>query len=231
MSKEQAGQYSSADSDKKSSTNEKKEANPQKDATLEQPITPTALIEELKQELAAAEQKAQDYWEKVLRAQADMENMKRRTQKDLEDTHKFALTGFAKELLPVLDSLELGLQAATGDSTEVKKFREGSELTLKQFSAAFSKFNIEILNPLGQPFNAEHHQAMVMQEVKDAAPNTVINVFQKGYMLNGRLLRPAMVIVAKAPQEPENNKAQSEPTQATAPISAGETQQNNDNKA
>ncbi len=175
------------------------------DAQLDQPPSLEAIVAELKNELAEAEQKAQENWDKALRAQAEMENLRRRTQKDLEDAHKFALTNFAKELLPVLDSLELGLQAATGDSDEVKKFREGSELTLKQFENVFGKFNIVTVNPKGEPFNAEQHQAMVMQEVKNAAPNTVVNVFQKGYTLNGRLLRPAMVVVAKAPEQPATN--------------------------
>lgn len=159
-------------------------------------------LEELKLELAQAEQKAQDNWNKAVRAQAEMENLKKRTQKDLEDAHKFALTGFAKELMSVLDSLVLGLQAATGDSEEVQKFRVGSELTIKQFESVFAKFNIVAIDPIGQPFNAEQHQAMVMQAVDGAEPNTVVNVFQKGYMLNGRLLRPAMVVVAKAQEKP-----------------------------
>lgn len=154
--------------------------------------------EELAKELVEAKHKAQENWDKLLRMQAEMENLKKRAQKDLEDTHKFAITGFAKELLPVMDSLLLGLQAASGDSEEVKQFREGSELTLKQFEAAFAKFNIVTIEPVGQPFNAEHHQAMVMQAVPGVEPNTVVNVFQKGYLLNGRLLRPAMVVVAKA---------------------------------
>jgi molecular chaperone GrpE len=158
-------------------------------------------IEELQKALADAEQKAQDNWDKAVRAQAEKENLKRRTQKDLEDAHKFALTSFAKELLSVLDSLVLGLQAATGDSEDVKKFREGSELTIKQFEAVFAKFKIETIDPIGQPFNAEQHQAMAMQVVDGAEPNTVVNVFQKGYMLNGRLLRPAMVLVAKAAEK------------------------------
>ena len=161
-------------------------------------------IEELKKELEDAKQKANDTWDKAVRTQAEMENLKRRTQKDLEDAHKFALTSFGKELLPVFDSLVLGLQAATGDSEEVKKFREGSELTIKQFEALFAKFNIVAIDPMGQPFNPEQHQAMLMQAVEGAEPNTVVNVFQKGYMLNGRLLRPAMVVVAKpAEKSPE----------------------------
>ena len=159
-------------------------------------------IEELKKELEEAKQKANDSWDKAVRTQAEMENLKRRTQKDLEDAHKFALTGFAKDLLPVLDSLVLGLQAATGDSEDVKKFREGSELTIKQFESLFEKFNIVAIDPLGLPFNPEQHQAMLMQEVEGAEPNTVVNVFQKGYMLNGRLLRPAMVVVAKSAEKP-----------------------------
>ncbi|MEY3287885.1 MAG: hypothetical protein RLZZ419_127 [Pseudomonadota bacterium] len=165
-------------------------------------------VEELKQELEEAKQKAHESWDKAVRAQAEMENLKRRTQKDLEDAHKFALTSFGKELLPVFDGLVLGLQAATGDSEDVKKFREGSELSIKQFEALFAKFNIIAIDPLGQPFNAEQHQAMMMQEVEGAEPNTVVNVFQKGYMLNGRLLRPAMVVVAKAAEKPSEDNAQ-----------------------
>lgn len=165
-------------------------------------------IEELKLELEEAKQKAHEAWDKAVRTQAEMENLKKRTQKDLEDARKYALTSFSKEILPVFDSLVLGLQAATGDSEDVKKFREGSELTIKQFEALFAKFNIVAIDPLGQPFNAEQHQAMLMQEVEGAEPNTVVNVFQKGYLLNGRLLRPAMVVVAKAAEKPSEDNAQ-----------------------
>ena len=166
-------------------------------------------VEELKQELEETKQKAHEAWDKAVRTQAEMENLKRRTQKDLEDAHKFTLTNFGKALLPVFDSVVLGLQAATGDSEEVKKFREGSELTIKQFEALFEKFNILAIDPLGQPFSAEFHQAVLVQVAEDAEPNTVINVFQKGYTLNGRLLRPAMVVVAKAPEKTseDNNQA------------------------
>jgi len=174
----------------------------QPELSLNEPPSQENLIQELRQELAAAEQKAQENWDKAVRTLAEMENLKKRTQKDLEDAHKYALNSFAKELLSVLDSLELGLQAATGESEEVKKFREGSELTIKQFETVFAKFNVVTVNPIGQPFNAEQHQAVLMQENEGAIPNSVINVFQKGYMLNGRLLRPAMVVVAKAPEKP-----------------------------
>jgi len=165
-------------------------------------------IEELKTELEETQKKANENWDKAVRTLAEMENLKRRTQKDLEDARKYALTSFAKDLLPVLDSMILGLQAATGDSEDVKKFREGSELTIKQFEALFAKFNIDTIDPMGQPFNPEQHQAMVMQVVEGAEPNTVVNVFQKGYMLNGRLLRPAMVVVAKAAEKSSEDNTQ-----------------------
>lgn len=174
----------------------------QVDNQTQQPADQGVNVEELQQKLEQAEQKATENWDKALRIQAEMENLKRRTQKDLENAHKFALENFAKELLTVIDSLELGLQAAIGDSPEVQKFREGSELTVKQFEAVFSKFNIETVNPLGQPFDPALHQAMAMQPSTNAEPNSVINVFQKGYLLNGRLLRPAMVVVAKAEDKP-----------------------------
>lgn len=162
-----------------------------------------SVVEQLKKELAEAEAKSQDNWDKAVRIQAEMENLKKRTQKDLENAHKFALENFTKELLPVIDSLELGLQAVNGESEEVQKFREGTELTLKQFESVFAKFNIQSIDPLGLPFDPQQHQAMSMMPSEDAEPNTVINVFQKGYILNERLIRPAMVVVAKAVDKPE----------------------------
>lgn len=161
-----------------------------------EPAAPTAA--ELQQQLADAQQKAAENWDKALRAQAELENIKRRMHKDVESAHKFAIEKFAKELLHVMDSLELGIQASNGDSPEVVKLREGSELTLKQFLAAFAKFHIESVDPLGQPFNPELHQAMTQQPSAEVPPNTVTAVFQKGYTLHGRLLRPAMVVVSKA---------------------------------
>ena len=155
-------------------------------------------IAELQKKLVQAEKKAVENWDKVLRIQAEMDNLKRRTQKDLDSAHKYGLEKFAKELLNVIDSLELGIQAATSDVPEVVKLKEGSELTIKQFETVFAKFNIEAIDPTGQPFNPEFHQAMTMLPSADVEPNTVINVFQKGYVLNGRLIRPAMVVVAQA---------------------------------
>jgi molecular chaperone GrpE len=187
------------------SENQATQAAPETEAPAAESAEQEPTLAQLQAKLAEAEQKAQENWDKAVRTVAEMENLRKRTQRDLESAHKFALENFAKALLPVLDSLVLGLQAAAGDSPEVQKFREGSELTLKQFEAVFDKFNIETIDPLGQPFNADQHQAMMMQEMEGAAPNTVVNVFQKGYMLNGRLLRPAMVVVAKAPPKPSQD--------------------------
>ncbi|MDD4915830.1 MAG: nucleotide exchange factor GrpE [Methylococcales bacterium] len=166
-------------------------------------------VESLQQALAEARQQAAANLDRAIRVQAEMENLKKRVQKDLDDERKYGLTKIARELLSVVDSLELGLRAATGDSPEVVRLREGSELTIKQFEAVFSKFNIEAIDPTGQPFNPELHQAMAMQPSATVEPGMVITSYQKGYILNGRLLRPAMVVVAKAEDKsadaPKNN--------------------------
>jgi len=161
-------------------------------------VTSNISVELLQQQLAVSEKKATENLDKALRVQAEMENLKRRTQKDLDGAHKFGLEKIAKELLGVVDSLELGIQAATSDIPEVLSLKEGAELTVKQFEAVFAKFNIAAIDPMGEAFNPEFHQAMSMVPAGDAAPNTVINVFQKGYVLNGRLIRPAMVVVTQA---------------------------------
>lgn len=166
--------------------------------------TPELSIADLTEKLAQAELNAQENWDKMLRTQAEMENLKRRIDKDLDNTRKFALERFAKELINVLDSLELGIQASSSDSPDVVKLREGSELTLKQFEATLARFNIVAINAVNQPFNPELHQAVSTQPNADVEPNTVLIVFQKGYLLNDRLLRPAMVVVSKAIDLPPN---------------------------
>lgn len=163
-------------------------------------MEPTS-IEQLAEQLVAANRKAEENWDKFVRTQAEMENLRRRSEKELQNAHKYALEKFAKELLLVVDSLELGIQAASGDAPEIAKLREGSELTLKQFRAVLEKFNIQPVDPLGQKFNPELHQAMAMEPSASAEPNTVVKVFQKGYVLNDRLLRPAMVVIAQAMAE------------------------------
>lgn len=158
-------------------------------------------VEELQAKLAEAEQKAMDNWDQLLRTKAEMDNLRRRTQKDLENAHKFALEKFVTELLAVKDSLEMGLDASQQGSATVEGLREGTELTLNMLRQVFDKFNVAELNPQGEKFNPEHHQAMSMQENADMEPNTVMAVMQKGYLLNDRLVRPAMVMVSKAPAE------------------------------
>ncbi|MGH8549439.1 MAG: nucleotide exchange factor GrpE [Methylococcales bacterium] len=172
------------------------EENAVEESEQEEAISPELLAAEL----AEARKEARDNWEKLLRTQAELENLRRRTQKELQDAHKFALEKFSRELLPVLDSLELGIEAASsgaGDG-ELVKLLEGSELTLRQFKSVLEKFNIETVDPIGEFFNPEFHQAMAMEPSAEAEANTVIRVFQKGYLLSQRLLRPAMVVVARA---------------------------------
>lgn len=173
------------------------EASPETSQGPDEAAVEPSPIEQLAGQLAEVSRKAEENWDKFVRTQAELENLKRRTEKDLQNAHKFALEKFARELLTVADSLELGLQAA-GDSAEVEKLREGMELTLKQLLSTLEKFNVRAIDPEGEKFNPELHQAMAMQPTDAAEPNTVIKVFQKGYLLNERLLRPAMVVIAQA---------------------------------
>ena len=133
-----------------------------------------------------------------LRAQADAQNVKRRAEQDVEKARKFALERFAGDLLPVIDNLERSLEAASGADELSKSIAEGVELTLKSLIDAMKKYNIEAVDPAGEPFDPQLHQAMTMVENADMEPNTVMAVMQKGYTLNGRLIRPAMVMVTKA---------------------------------
>ena len=153
-------------------------------------------VAELEAKLAEAEKQASEAKDQALRTLAEMENLRKRTDRDLENAHKYALEKFAGELLPVIDSLEMGVAAAQDESTDVAKLREGTEMTLKLFETAIDKFGIKGVHPHGEAFNPEHHQAMSMINSPEHAPNTVIDVMQKGYLLNDRLVRPAMVVVA-----------------------------------
>jgi len=155
--------------------------------------------EQLTSPLEEAQAKADENWDQLLRVRAEMENLKRRHANELEKAHKFALDGFVRELLQVRDSLELGHDAARDEGTDVVKFREGTELTLKLLVSVMGRFGVEQLDPQDKPFNPEYHQALTTQPTADIVPNTVVRVIQKGYLLNGRLVRPAMVIVAAAP--------------------------------
>ncbi len=154
-------------------------------------------IDQLRTQLEQAESKASTHWDQLLRLQAEMENQRKRAQNDVNKAHKFALENFTNDILPVKDSLEMGIQAATGEDAEPEKIIEGSELTLKMLTQALEKYNIVEINPIDEKFDPEFHQAMSMQPVEGKEPNTVSSVLQKGYTLNDRLIRPALVMVVK----------------------------------
>ncbi len=151
----------------------------------------TALLED-------ARAKADEHWDQLLRSRAEMENLRRRHASELEKAHKYALDSFVKDLVGVRDSLELAQEAASAESADIAKLREGTDLTLKQLADVMTRFGVERLDPLGEPFNPEYHQAITVQPRPDLAPNSVAAVIQKGYVLNGRLVRPALVIVSSA---------------------------------
>ena len=147
------------------------------------------------EELQEQVSKAND---QVLRVQAEMQNVRRRVERDVENAHKYALDKFTAELLPVVDNLERALSTIDAADDAQKAVATGLELTLKSFFDVLGRFNIEVVEPAGQPFDADLHQAVSMVPNPDLEPNTVMDVFQKGYTLNGRLVRPAMVVVSKA---------------------------------
>lgn len=153
----------------------------------------------LQQQLTAALAAAQQEKERSLRAAAEMENLRRRAAMDVEKAHKFALEKFAGELLPVIDSLERALEMSDRDNDLIKPTMEGVELTLRSMLNAVGKFGVLPIDPQGESFDPNRHQAMSMVENPNVAPNTVLAVMQKGYELNGRVIRPAMVMLAKAP--------------------------------
>ena len=182
QSEEEAQQSSAADATEAQDASQESAAV---ELTLEEQVV------QLGEELVSAS-------DAVLRAQAEAQNTVRRAEKDVEKARKFALERFAGELLPVLDNLERALEAAVADDATVKPIAEGVELTLKSFQDVLGKFNVVVVDPEGEPFDPNLHQAMSMVENNDVEPNTVIAVMQKGYTLNDRLVRPAMVMVSKS---------------------------------
>ena len=169
-------------------------AGPEEKTTV-LPETAVALVEmeRLQGELKAAEERAKTHWEQYLRALAEIDNVRKRAARDLESTRQFAVEKFAQDLIAVKDSLELGISNSA--KADVASLVEGQTATLRLLAKAFEKAQIEEINPEGQPFNPEIHEAMMAQP-SDAAPNTVLSVIQRGYVLNGRLLRPARVVVS-----------------------------------
>lgn len=164
-----------------------------KEAAEDMPEENTADIELLKAELEEAKEKAEENWDTALRIQADMDNLRKRSEKQVADAHKYAIQRFVEELLPVADSLEMGY-AAEG---EVEQIREGIGLTMNVFKKAMEKFDVVPIDPLGEKFNPDLHQAIAMQPSDEYEDNHVSAVMQKGYTLNGRVIRPAMVMVVK----------------------------------
>lgn len=163
--------------------------------------TPAAVSEELQQEVEQLRDQA-------LRNQAEMQNLRRRAEQDVEKAHKFALEKFVRELLPVIDSLEKSVEAcAAAEGESLSAIREGVEMTLSMFNSTFDKFSVEAINPEGAPFDPQQHEAMSMVDAPGAEPNSVVAVIQKGYTLNGRLVRPAMVMVSKASSPPIDEQA------------------------
>jgi len=157
----------------------------------------TAADDASQQALVAAQEETRQHRDQYLRAVAEMENLRKRAQRDVEQAHRYAVEKLAQELLPVRDSLELAVaNAGRGDAASLIA---GQEATLKLLARAFEKFAIQPLDPVGEPFDAERHEAMMMRESATAEPDSVLEVVQPGYELNGRLLRPARVVVARSP--------------------------------
>jgi len=154
-------------------------------------------VERLQQLLVEADQRAKDHWEQYLRAAAELDNVRKRAQRDIEAANRYGLEKFAAELLPVRDSLELAVQ--NSGRADARSLREGQEATLQLLTRALEKLGVTVIDPLGEPFDPARHEAMMAQPSNTAEPNSVLQVVQPGYELNGRLLRPARVIVARAP--------------------------------
>jgi len=184
----------------KTYTNAYKQQSQKNDTQKEEPLVQEA-IQKLEEQLQKAQTDAKEYWEMSLRLQAEIQNLQRRAEQNLEKAHKYGVEKFAEAMLPVVDGLEKGLESSSSsDSAKLEAIQQGCELTLRMLVDALKKFNIEPINPVNQPFDPAYHEAMLMQESTEVAPGKVLAVIQKGYMLNGRVLRPARVIVAKASQ-------------------------------
>lgn len=168
------------------------------EAVSNEEIEQELLEEEQVSETEQLQQQVADANDSVLRIQAEMQNMRRRAERDVQNAHKFALDKFSADLLPVVDNLERALSAINAEDEGQKAIAEGIELTLKSFLEVLKRFKVEAVDPAGQPFDADLHQAVSMVPNPDMEPNTVMDVFQKGYTLNGRLIRPAMVVVSSA---------------------------------
>jgi len=170
------------------------------EAQAESPVTEeSGDIAKLMASLEEAHQRIDELSDQAVRAAAEQQNVRRRAERDVENAHKYGTEKLIKDLLAVVDSLERGIEALDAEDEVLKPAREGMSLTLKMLNDVFGKHGVLELNPLGEPFDPQQHEAMSMVENPDAEPNSIVTVLQKGYALNERLVRPAMVIVAKAP--------------------------------
>ena len=151
----------------------------------------------VEEQLAQAQETIKDYWDQMMRLRAEIENNRKRAERDVENAHKFALKNFVENLLPILDSMEMGQVAAEAENATLESIREGSGLTMNMLVQVLERNGLEQIDPLGEAFDPEKHQAISMIESDGAESNTIIEVMQKGYALNDRLVRPAMVVVAK----------------------------------
>lgn len=179
-----------------SSSQQSEQATPNEE-TLKPEVMPSSeeeVMPSIEEMLQQAERKSQEHYDAWMYAKAESENIRRRAQEDVSKARKLAVEHFSNEMLMVKDSLEAGLAVETAT---VESFKNGMELTLKQLAAVFTKFNITEINPLGEKFDAHWHQAISMVDSEQEA-NTVVSVMQKGYQLHDRVLRPALVMVAKA---------------------------------
>lgn len=160
--------------------------------------SPLAELERLQQALTEAEGRARSHWEQYLRAVAELDNVRKRAQRDIEAANRYGLEKFAADLLPVRDSLELAVRSADQVEVDARSLKQGQEATLQLLAKALERLGIVPINPVGEVFDPSRHEAMMAQESATAQPNTVLQVVQTGYELNGRVIRPARVIVAKA---------------------------------
>lgn len=153
--------------------------------------------ESVEQQLDRAQSTIKDYWDQIMRLKAEIENNQKRAARDIENAHKFVLRNFAESLLPIVDSMEMGQQVAKAENANLETIVEGAQMTMDMFIQVLEKNGLQQLDPVGEKFDPEQHQAVSMIEADDAESNTVVSVMQKGFLLNDRLVRPAMVVVAK----------------------------------
>ncbi len=148
-------------------------------------------------QLLQAQTTIQDYWDQIIRLRAEIENNRKRAARDVENAHKYALKNFMESLLPVIDSIEMGQAAAMADNATLESIREGLDLTVNMLVQVLQRNGLEQIDPLGEKFDPERHQAISMVDVEGSESNTIVEVMQKGFLLNDRLIRPAMVVVAR----------------------------------